>query len=46
MGVRPSVFELNGYLSTMFLVTSMNLDRQGKPFVSSIESDFYPYDGV
>jgi len=46
MGVRPSVFESNDYLSTMFRVTSMNLDRQGKPFVSSIESDFYPFYGV
>ena len=46
MGVQPSVFASNIHLSTMFRVTSTNIDRQNKSFVSSIESDLYPFYGV
>lgn len=46
MGVQPSVFTANDALSTMFQITSTNTDRQGKMFVSSIESNLYPFYGV
>ena len=43
MGVSPDAYkdESNG-LSSFFTILSTNVDRKGKPFVSTIEGRFYP----
>jgi len=48
-GIDPNVFRADKGLSSMFKITSINQDRNGRPFVSSVEamdSDLYPYFGT
>ena len=45
-GVEPSVFEASNNLNQFFKMLSTNVDRNGKPFASSIESRDYPIYGV
>ena len=46
MGITPSQFQRISNLTDMFHITSTNLDRKGRPFVSTIESKRYPIFGV
>ncbi len=45
-GITPSHFLENEKLTDFFYITSTNLDRQGRQFVSTIESKNYPIYGV
>ena len=48
-GLLPDVFAADPAISEMFEITSLNHDREGKEFVSSIEArdfDTYPFWGV
>ncbi|GKY98142.1 hypothetical protein MPSEU_000772000 [Mayamaea pseudoterrestris] len=49
MGVDPNVFLQNSMLSSNFYVTSVNVDANGKPFVSTMEPRLpkeFPFYGV
>ena len=49
MGLEPSVFTRDRGLMEMFRITSINRDRNGRPFVSTIEpknSTLHPFYGV
>lgn len=46
LGITPSNFMRNSELTDMFHITSTNVDRQGKAFVSTIESKTYPIYGI
>ena len=45
-GITPEHFLKNQALSSFFHITSTNIDLEGKPFVSTIESSLYPIYGV
>lgn len=45
-GIDPDHFLSNTNLTDMFHITSTNFDRDGKPFVSSIEGKSFPFYGV
>mmetsp|Transcript_10068 Transcript_10068/g.25158 ORF Transcript_10068/g.25158 Transcript_10068/m.25158 type:complete len:324 (-) Transcript_10068:459-1430(-) len=45
-GVLPSTFQTNAHLAQWFTVLSTNVDRQGRPFVSSFEHNHAPVYGV
>ncbi len=45
-GITPQQFLNNSNLSESFHITSTNLDRKGRPFVSTIESKKYPIYGT
>ena len=42
-GIEPKVFLSDGGLTSLFQITSTNVDRKGRSFVSTIESLQYPY---
>ena len=44
-GVSPTTFTTNSALASFYRVLSTNVDRKGKPFVSSIEGIKYPVFG-
>ena len=46
MGISPSKFKKSKLLNSMYNIISWNYDRQGKPFVSTIEAKEYPFYGV
>mmetsp|Transcript_10640 Transcript_10640/g.14900 ORF Transcript_10640/g.14900 Transcript_10640/m.14900 type:complete len:331 (-) Transcript_10640:451-1443(-) len=48
-GVEPDAFMADEGLTSMFKITSINVDRNGHPFVSSMEavnSELYPFFGL
>lgn len=48
-GIHPEVFLADPEVSEMFVITSVNADRNGVMFVSSFEArdtDLYPFFGV
>jgi gamma-glutamyl hydrolase len=45
-GISPQKFLENDGLTSAFYITSTNIDQNGKPFVSTIESIHYPIYGV
>jgi len=48
-GITPNSFTSDSLLSSMFKIISTNTDRQGKPFVSTIEANdlaLFPFYGV
>ena len=45
-GIDPDHFLSNTNLTDMFHITSTNFDRDGNPFVSSIEGKKFPFYGV
>lgn len=45
-GVSPTTFTTNSALASFYRVLSTNVDRKGKPFVSSIEGIKYPVFGT
>ena len=48
-GITPARFQNDTKLTSMFHITSTNLDRQGRPFVSTMEPHdamTHPYYGV
>ena len=45
-GIPPSMFTSNARLNNFFNVLSVNKDRKGKPFASTIEAQKYPIYGV
>jgi gamma-glutamyl hydrolase len=46
MGIEPNHFMNNENLTNMFHITSTNYDRNGRPFVSTIEAKDYPIYGT
>jgi len=49
MGIEPSVFRNDAGLMNMFFITSINHDRNGRPFVSTMEPknpSLHPFYGV
>jgi len=45
-GISPTEFINNSNLTDLFRITSTNVDPEGKPFVSTIESIHYPIYGT
>ncbi|KAH3744570.1 peptidase C26 family protein [Pelomyxa schiedti] len=45
-GIIPDVFYSNQALTNMYTVLSTNVDRQGLPFVSTMEGKKYPFFGT
>mmetsp|Transcript_26733 Transcript_26733/g.39584 ORF Transcript_26733/g.39584 Transcript_26733/m.39584 type:complete len:357 (-) Transcript_26733:3860-4930(-) len=49
LGITPEKFLANEGITSMFEINSVNVDRDGRPFVSSMEArniDLYPFYGV
>jgi len=42
-GIEPKRFESHDRLTSFFHITSTNVDRTGRPFVSTVESIRFPY---
>uniref|UniRef100_A0A7S2RTC8 folate gamma-glutamyl hydrolase n=1 Tax=Mucochytrium quahogii TaxID=96639 RepID=A0A7S2RTC8_9STRA len=45
-GMDPESFKVNSNLSSFFRVTTTNIDKKGRPFVSTIEARDFPIYGV
>jgi gamma-glutamyl hydrolase len=45
-GIEPKVFESDEGLTSLFRIVSTNVDLNGRPFVSTVESHVYPFYGV
>ena len=48
-GITPKKFLANEGITSMFEINSLNVDSDGRPFVSSMEArnmDLYPFYGV
>jgi gamma-glutamyl hydrolase len=45
-GVTPESFQIDKNLADLFNVLAVNVDRQGKPFVSVMEAKKWPVYGI
>lgn len=45
-GLDPQMFKSDYGLTTLFRIVSTNIDQNGRPFVSTVESHTYPFYGV